>query len=77
MHSTLSREGLYVALAKIRFPPKLLRLGKSVHQNVKATVQFDIGLSLSPLHQKRGKVRVRPSTDPLRDLFLNAPQACF
>ena len=42
---TVSREGLYVALAKIGCPPKLLSLVKSFHQNMKGTVQFDGNVS--------------------------------
>ena len=42
---TVSREGLYLALAKIGCPPKLLSLVISFHENMKGTVQFDGNLS--------------------------------
>ena len=44
---TVSREGLYVALAKIGCPLKLLSLVRSFHQNMKGTVQFDGNVSES------------------------------
>ena len=42
---TVSREGLYLALARIGCPPKLLSLVRSFHQNVRGTVQFDGNIS--------------------------------
>ena len=38
---TVSRSGLYMVLEKIGIPPKLLKLVKSFHDDMKATVQSD------------------------------------
>ena len=57
---TVSREGLYVALAKIGCPPKLLSLVRSFHRNVRGTVKFDGNISES-FDIRNGVKQVRPS----------------